>query len=85
VWGINNNGQSHAWLEYQGWILDITADQFEDINNKVMVTMDRTWHSQFKKQSREISNFKTFNNYIKNRLSVIYSNIKSNLLSGNKL
>lgn len=25
VWGINNNGQSHAWLESQGTIIDITS------------------------------------------------------------
>lgn len=82
VWGINNNRQSHAWLEYQDWILDITAEQFASIDDKVLVTMDTTWHSQFIEQNREISNFGTYNNYNKNRLSMIYSNIKGNLLSG---
>lgn len=38
---------SHAWLERNGWIIDITADQFPDINKPVIVTQDRTWHSRY--------------------------------------
>jgi hypothetical protein len=39
--------QSHAWLEQDGFIIDITADQFPEIGEAVMITRDRTWHSQF--------------------------------------
>lgn len=28
---------THAWLEYAGYKLDITADQFEEVNDKVIV------------------------------------------------
>ncbi|MBK3640474.1 hypothetical protein [Streptomyces sp. MBT33] len=38
---------SHAWLERDGWLLDITADQFPDVDEPVLLTQDRTWHSQF--------------------------------------
>ena len=38
---------SHAWLEQDGLIVDITADQFSDINEPVIVTGDRSWHQQF--------------------------------------
>ncbi|WP_327427298.1 hypothetical protein [Streptomyces sp. NBC_01236] len=38
---------SHAWLERDGWILDITADQFSDVTEPVVLTQDKTWHSQF--------------------------------------
>lgn len=41
---------SHAWLEIDGLIVDITADQFADRfpNAKpVIVTRDRAMHSQF--------------------------------------
>ena len=61
VCDMNKNRQSHAWLEYEGWILDITADQFEDINDKVLVRKDRTWHSQFKGQNKGINDFEMFN------------------------
>jgi hypothetical protein len=42
-----NPDSSHAWLERDGLLLDITADQFEDVSQPVMITKDRTWHSQF--------------------------------------
>jgi hypothetical protein len=38
---------SHAWLEQDGLIVDITADQFEGIDQPVIVTHDRRWHRQF--------------------------------------
>jgi hypothetical protein len=38
---------SHAWLECDGLIADITADQFEDVDEPVIVTRDRSWHAQF--------------------------------------
>jgi hypothetical protein len=38
---------SHAWLERDGLIVDITADQFEGVDEPVMVTRDRDWHAQF--------------------------------------
>ncbi|ARF83194.1 hypothetical protein ACIG0C_30010 [Kitasatospora aureofaciens] len=40
--------QSHAWLEQDGLILDITADQFDDAPRQaVWVTRDPSWHQQF--------------------------------------
>lgn len=44
--------QSHAWLEKEEVIIDITADQFFDIEDDVIVTLDKTWHQQFKEDSR---------------------------------
>ncbi|MGA5824291.1 hypothetical protein ACPC54_41425 [Kitasatospora sp. NPDC094028] len=39
---------SHAWLERNGLIVDITADQFADSSGlAVWVTRDRAWHAQF--------------------------------------
>jgi len=42
------NGPTHAWIERDGVIVDITADQFDDVEQAVIVTADRTWHDQFK-------------------------------------
>ena len=39
--------QSHAWIERNGWLLDITADQFDEISESVWLTRDRSWHEQF--------------------------------------
>jgi hypothetical protein len=38
---------SHAWLEHDEMIVDITADQFDDVTEPVIVTSDRSWHRQF--------------------------------------
>jgi hypothetical protein len=38
---------SHAWLERDGVITDITADQFPEISEPVIVTTDSPWHRTF--------------------------------------
>lgn len=39
--------ESHAWLEYEDYIIDVTGDQFTDFNEKVFVSIDRTFHNKF--------------------------------------
>ncbi|EKM0528591.1 hypothetical protein ACMUBU_001201 [Cronobacter turicensis] len=42
---------NHMWLEYENYIIDITADQFNHLNFNnpaVMVTSDRTFHENFR-------------------------------------
>ena len=41
------DGESHAWIETEGIIVDITGDQFAEIADEVVVTPDATWHRQF--------------------------------------
>ena len=41
------DGQSHAWIETGGIIVDITGDQFAEVADEVVVTGDTTWHRQF--------------------------------------
>jgi hypothetical protein len=38
---------THAWLEQDGLILDITADQFPDVDEPVLLTQDPSWHARF--------------------------------------
>jgi hypothetical protein len=47
-----DGNQSHGWLELNGIIIDITADQFDDVNDPVVVTTNLSWHQRFKEQSR---------------------------------
>lgn len=35
---------SHAWVERDGLIVDIMADQFPDVSEPVLLTTDGTWH-----------------------------------------
>ena len=38
---------THAWLEYNGLVIDITADQFEECTEKVIVTSDKSFYNRF--------------------------------------
>jgi hypothetical protein len=46
-----NNAQTHGWLELDGIIVDITADQFDGVDDLV-VANESTWHLQFEGQSK---------------------------------
>jgi hypothetical protein len=39
--------QSHAWVQIKGLIIDITAYQYGDIDEEVIVTNDDKWHREF--------------------------------------
>ncbi|MCU1588875.1 MAG: hypothetical protein JWP11_131 [Frankiales bacterium] len=45
--GRDPDGHTHAWLERDGTLLDITADQFHDGQPSVVLTTDPSWHSRF--------------------------------------
>lgn len=44
--------QSHAWLERDGLIVDITADQFVGANEPVIVSRENRWHRRFQRVVR---------------------------------
>ncbi|RVU28256.1 hypothetical protein [Neptunomonas marina] len=47
----HNSEQSHAWLTCQGYIIDITADQFNENNYqlpKVIIEAQSPFHNSFK-------------------------------------
>ena len=48
--------QSHAWLEVDHRIVDITADQFKG-NEAVIVSADSSFHRMFKVEHRRIPDF----------------------------
>ncbi len=50
------NWCTHAWLEIDDVIVDLTADQFDGISERVLVTRERSWHNQFKVVARYAPN-----------------------------
>ncbi len=44
-----NGHHSHAWLEADGVIVDITADQFPEVDQKVIATRQSAWHAAFER------------------------------------
>ena len=59
VVGIDGE-QSHAWLECDGVIVDITADQFGSEIDPVIVTKDKSWHNNFAAQERNCCDFREY-------------------------
>lgn len=74
VWGWKGK-QSHAWLELNDLIIDLTADQFPDVNEVVVVTYDKSWHQAINKQQKSEVDFEKFDGYNHARLKTIYNNI----------
>lgn len=77
------NTQWHAWLEYMEYIIDITADQFPGIRDKVVITTDKYWHSKFNKQTRRYLDFEIDNKLNKVRLRKLYNNIIAKMQKNN--
>jgi hypothetical protein len=42
--------RGHGWLEQNGLIVDITADQFPEVDKPVIVADNSQWHETFKRQ-----------------------------------
>lgn len=74
VLGQRNN-HSHAWLEQRDLIIDITADQFNDNRNKVIVTTDNYWHKKFNGRIEHIADINRYDDYTKRVLLENYNKI----------
>jgi len=38
---------SHGWLQNNQWVVDITADQFAEVEHRVIVSNNSEWHRQW--------------------------------------
>lgn len=49
--GSNKDGDwtTHAWLEVDGITVDISADQFSDAPNSIIVERESEWHDSFER------------------------------------
>ena len=70
---------SHAWLEKNGVIVDITADQFDDKDCHVLVTTDKSWHNQFEEEDRHVADFERYGGHIALFLQASYHHVISNI------
>jgi hypothetical protein len=48
-----NGRHSHAWLEAGDVVVDITADQFPEIDQRVIVAENSAWHASFQREEEE--------------------------------
>jgi hypothetical protein len=66
------NQQSHAWLERDGVIVDITADQFEEMTERVIVTKQSAWHQSFEQKVPHIADYRVFDRLAAAELAAKY-------------
>lgn len=66
---------SHAWLQRGNLIVDITADQFEDQTQSVIVTVDQGWHSHFDGKEEHVADMDIYDLHTKSMLRAGYSSV----------
>ena len=71
----NQKFQTHAWLQRGKIIVDITADQFDEIESPVIVTKDHSWHNQFEEETRNVADYDIYDNSTKGMLSLAYRRV----------
>lgn len=68
--------QSHVWLSVNEHTLDITADQYEEIDSPVVVSVGSGWHSTWQRQRRlTYGEMMTFDFWYGLRFRRMYSSI----------
>lgn len=70
---------SHAWLKRQELIVDITADQFSDAPEAVIVSESSSWHSTFKFKHTEPADFRESLGPATYPLLAVYKRVKAKI------
>lgn len=74
-------GKSHGWLKQNEIIIDITADQFADNDEKVIVTLNPKWHDEFKGEKKHIADINLSDDNAGEILLSAYNEIIKNINS----
>lgn len=70
--------QSHAWLERDGLIVDITADQFAGAKEPVIVSRENRWHRRFRRDVRHPARIDVYtDSHTSAMLRTVYAAIRS--------
>ena len=71
--GHGDSRQSHAWLLVDGCIVDITADQFPDIQERIVVRAASTWHETFEVCEQHSGDYRVYDAATVANLDRIYA------------
>lgn len=66
---------SHAWLEIDGKVVDITADQFYGVREKVMIQSPEIWHHKYEVKNRRKAGYRDMNGQAISGLVTVYNEI----------
>jgi hypothetical protein len=56
----DGSSSSHAWLQRNDFVIDITADQFHDMDAAVIVSENSAWHRKFRISQRTVGDFRQY-------------------------
>jgi hypothetical protein len=75
------NGCSHAWLQQDALVVDITGDQFADMPHGIFVDLDSEWHRSFGAKAEHVADFEIYDDHTKRNLRNSYVTILQQLRS----
>lgn len=67
--------RTHAWIQHGDIIIDITADQFTEIDQAVIVAANSVWHEQFTSSVLHEADFMIYDNYTRATLGAAYHSV----------
>jgi hypothetical protein len=77
--GEREDGKGHAWLEQGGMLIDITADQFDEVSEPVYLGPLNSWYQQFWVKNEHTAGFRELDAKAAAELSVVYSKVRAEL------
>lgn len=75
---------SHAWLQNGNLVIDLTADQFEDAPDAIIVSDSSEWHQTFRVDGRSPPDFRVWSGWGAEMLQSMYARIQAQM-AGRKL
>jgi hypothetical protein len=72
---------THAWIQHGEIIIDITADQFPEIDEAVIVSATSAWHERFTSDVLHEADFIIYDDYNQATLGAAYHTVMQQLES----
>jgi hypothetical protein len=64
---------SHAWLQREKLIIDITADKFPDKRARVIVSRQSKWHEAFEARAEHVADYRIYDSATVSSLAAAYA------------
>jgi hypothetical protein len=77
--GEGDDWHSHAWLRREDVIIDITADQFPEIDQAVIVATGSPWHGEFESEVLNEADFVVYDPHTAATLGAAYRVVLQNM------
>src|SRR5690348_16308260 len=72
-------GKTHAWLQKARLVIDITADQFADVDQPVIVEYGSAWHGGFQEELKYTADFENYGDAMRDEFRAMYARIAARL------